>query len=275
MSKFIHKLKDNLVIFLGVPLIAFGLWLSLFDNENLRVVPYSIVLSLIILLSSQFYFKKKVAWYLYLVLPFVLYIFLQIIFRSSPLLQLKEFEWTHPGWQRGSDVQLVSLELDAHRGSRRINSTYGILIYQYQFNGRIYSTEQSDVARQYTLWMSDDASDLYQLTESKIRQSFPQEQNVVLINSKDPSQSIFFYSQDIIDIRGSWISEFLVILQVLLGLSVFAVIGIGVKKIINPHNTIQTWSKPKRYAFIAVFFIIAWSVLFAGWILFMYIKNSP
>lgn len=270
-----NKLKENLSLIFGIPLVAFGLWLSLFDNENLRVVPYSLVLSLLILLSSQFYFKKKVAWYLHLVLPFVLYFFLQIIFRSSPLLQLKEFEWTHPSWQRGSDVQLISLELDAHRGSRSINSTYGILIYQYQFNGQIYSTEQSDVARQYTLWMSDDASDLYQLTESKIRQSFQQGQNIVLINSKDPSQSIFFYSQDIVDIRGSWISEFLVIFQVLLGLGVFAVIGIGAKRIINPHNTIQTWSKPKRYLFIAIFFIITWSVLFAGWILFMYLKNAP
>ncbi len=263
------------MILLGAPLVTFGLWLSLFDNENLRVIPYSIVLSVIVLLITQYYFKKKVAWYLYLVLPFVLYFLLQIIFRSSPLLQLKEFEWTHPNWKRGNDVQLVSLELDAHRGSRSINATYGILIYQYQFDGRTYSTEQSDVARQYTLWMSDDASDLYRLTEAKIRQSFQHRQNIVLINSKNPSQSILFYSQDIIDIRGSWISEFLVIIQLLLGLSVLAVISIGLKKMINPHNTIQTWSKPKRYLFITIFFIIAWSVLFAGWILFMYIKNAP
>ena len=270
-----NKLKENLSLIFGIPLVAFGLWLSLFDNENLRVIPYSIVLSLIILLSSQFYFKKKVAWYLYLVLPFVLYLFLQIILRSSPLLQLKEFEWTHPSWQRGSDVQLVSLELDTYQDSKSINSTYGVLIYQYQFNGQIYSTEQRDVARQYTLWISDGASDVYRLTESKIRQSFQLGQNVVLINPKDPSQSIFFYSQDIFDIRGSWLSEFLRIVQVLLCLSLLILVAIGLKKIINPHNTIQTWSKPKRYLFIAIFFIIAWSVLFAGWILFMYLKNAP
>lgn len=198
-----------------------------------------------------------------------------MIWGASPKLQLKEFEWTHPHWQHVSQVQLIDSQSNVYRRSRSVSYAYMHVIYQYEYQGKYYLAEQSDLVRQYSMLLTDEPPRLRQLTESKLKNQFLNGQAVVLVNSAQPQKSMYFYSQQWFDLRGSWLEKILWGLQLISIFALLAALGLMIKKAINPSHTIQTWSKPKRYVFIAVFFIVGWTILFAGWILFMYLKNAP
>ncbi|RZG88317.1 hypothetical protein EXE10_03195 [Acinetobacter sp. WCHAc060033] len=270
------NLKENLVFVLGGILAILGLGLLFFYRENLCLVIYAIVLYLpIYLLLLRKYFKThRILLHSFSI--FIAYVLLQIVWGVSPKLQFKEFEWTHPHWQPASQVQLVDTKSEVYRRSRSVSYAYMNVIYQYEYQGKTYSTEQSDLVRQYFLkLLGDEPAVLRQLSAYKLKNEFLNGQAVVLVNAESPQESIYFYSQRWFDLRGSWLAKILWGLQLVSAGAVLVVFGLAVKKVVNPHNTIQTWSKPKRYLFIAIFFIITWSVLFAGWILFMYLKNAP
>ena len=276
MNEKLDHLKENLVFVLSGIFAISGLCLLFFYSENLRVVMYAVVLYLAIyLLLLRKYFKTHQIL-LHGFSIFICYVLLQIVWGSSPKLQFKAFEWTHPQWQPASQVQLVDAKSEVYRRSRSVSYAYMNVLYRYEYQGKIYSTEQGDVVRQYFLkLLGDEPPVLRQLSASKLKNEFLKGQAVVLVNAKSPQQSKYFYSQSWFDLRGSWLAKILWGLQLISILILFALFGLIIKTAVNPHDQIQTWSKPKRYVFIAVFFVVGWAVLFAGWILFMYIKNAP
>ena len=274
MHEKLDTLKENVVLVLGVIAAVFGLFLMFFYGENLRIVVYAIVFHLAIygLMLRKYISSHRVLFHIFSV--FICYVLFQIIWGASPKLQLKEFEWIHPHWQRASQVQLVASQSDVYRRSRSVSYAYMNVVYQYEYQGNHYFTEQSDLARQYAMLLSDEPPALRQLTESKLKNEFLNGFSVVLVDPAQPQESMYFYSQQWFDIRGSWLAKILWGVQLLCICALLVTLGLIIKKVINPYNTIQTWSKAKRYLFIAIFFIIGWSILFASWILFMYIKNA-
>lgn len=267
--------KEDLVFVLGVIAAVFGLFLMFFYEENLRIVVYAIVFHFAIygLILRKYISSHRVLFHILSV--FIGYVLFQIVWGASPKLQLKEFEWTHPHWQHVSQVQLVASQSDVYRRSRSVSYAYMNVVYQYEYQGNHYFTEQSDLARQYAMLLSDEPPKLRQLTESKLKNEFLNGFSVVLVDPAQPQESMYFYSQQWFDIRGSWLAKILWGVQLLCICALLVTLGLILKKVINPHNTIQTWSKAKRYLFIAIFFIVGWLILFACWILFMYIKNAP
>ncbi|WP_440206248.1 hypothetical protein [Acinetobacter oleivorans] len=275
MNEKLDSLKENIVVILGVLAAVFGLFLMFFYGENLRIVIYAIGFHFTIYL---FILRKYISSHrilFHIISIFTCYVLLQIVWGASPKLQLKEFEWTHPHWQPTYQVQLVDSKSDVYRRSRSVSYAYVSVIYQYEYQGQHYSAEHSDLVRQYSMLLTDEPRELRQLSESKLKHQFLNGQAVVLVNPAKPQESIFFYSQQWLDIRGSWLAKILWGIQLVSIFILLAILGLIIKKVINPKNKIQVWSKPKRYLFIAIFFIGGWTVLFVSWILFMYVKNAP
>ncbi len=267
------KIKQILGWIIAIPMLLFGVYLCLFEHENLRVIVYaclSYVLYFICIGRKQYIKSDYLIHFLGL---FICYIILQIILRASPFLQLHEFKLTHPTWQKASQVQIVDQEEHTHHVSKGINYAYMNVIYQYEFDHKKYSTEQADIARQYHLWLWEDNQKLLDLTKMKFNQALNQNEQEVYVNVQQPSESIYFYSQHWLDIRGSWIAHILFLLQIFSILALVGVLGIVVKKVINPNNTIQTWSKSKKTIFAIIFFIVAWTFLMGCWILLMYLTH--
>ncbi len=269
--------KGNSVVgsILGAIVVILVLYFLFLYGENIRILIYAVVFYLVIylLIIRPFYKVNNLAYNLILIL--MCYLLFQIIYGSSPWLQLKEFEWTHSKWQRVNQVQLVDTQSEVYRRSKGVSYAYMDIIYQYEYQGKKYSTEQGDLARQYGMLLNDKPIQLRQFSELKLKNQYSSGQAVVLVNRDHPQESIYFYSQQGFDLRSSWLAKILYGLQLISVIVLIGLLGLLIKQAVNPNNRIQTWSKPKRYLFIATFFIIAWSVLFAGWILFMYIKNAP
>lgn len=272
MTLKLTSITNKIGSFFVLLLVIFGAWLSLFDQENLRVLVYTLLLYGLICLiwTKKYHWFEK--YYVHLISLICIYMILQILIRCSPLIQLKEFEWTHPSWQRVAQVNII--ESESYKPSRKAGYVAMNIIYEYRYQQRDFVTEQSDVARQYELLLWDTSTSMRSLIANKFQQNYDSQQYVVLLNPAQPEESIYFYSQAWFDLRGSWISIYLHIAQLLLGLLPIILFGIGMKKIINPNNVVQRWSKPKRYLFIAVFFIVSWTLLMACWILYMYLTNS-
>lgn len=275
MNEKLDTVKENVVQILGGIAVVFGLYLMFFYGENLRIVVYAVVFHFAIyLLILRKYISKHRILFQFISI-FICYVFFQMIWGASPKLQLKEFEWTHPHWQHVSQVQLIDSQSNVYRRSRSVSYAYMNVIYQYEYQDKYYLEEQSDLVRQYAMLLTDEPPGLRQLTESKLKNQFLNGQAMVLVNPAQPQKSMYFYSQQWFDLRGSWLAKILWGLQLISIFALLAALGLMIKKTINPSHTIQTWSKPKRYVFIAVFFIVGWTILFAGWILFMYLKNAP
>ena len=275
MNQKLDTVKENVGLVLGVIATVFGFYLMFFYGENLRIVVYAIVfhLAIYLLILRKYISRHRILFQIFSIC--ICYVFLQIIWGASPKLQLKEFEWTHPDWQHASQVQLVDAQSKVYRRSRSVSYAYMNVIYQYAYQSQHYSAEQSNLVRQYAMLLTDEPPELRQLTESKLKNQFLNGQAVVLVNPAKPQESMYFYSQQGLDIRGSWFAKILWGLQLVFIFPLLAILGLIFKKVVNPNNKIQTWSKPKRYLFIVIIFMVGWTVLFASWILFMYIKNAP
>lgn len=275
MNEKLDTVKENVGLVLGVIATVFGFYLIFFYGENLRLVVYAIVfhLAIYLLILRKYISKHRILFQIFSIS--ICYVFLQIIWGASPKLQLKEFEWTHPDWQHASQVQLVDAQSKVYRRSRSVSYAYMNVIYQYEYQSQHYSAEQSNLVRQYAMLLTDEPPELRQLTESKLKNQFLNGQAVVLVNPAQPQKSMYFYSQQGLDIRGSWFAKILWGLQLVFIFSLLVILGLMFKKVVNPNNKIQKWSKPKRYLFIVIIFMVGWTVLFASWILFMYIKNAP
>ena len=270
-----QPLKDSVWLIIAIPVVILVFLNYGLGAAHLRIMLYSAVLYSILFFILFLIYKIKVTWLSHLGSLFVVYLLVQFVFASSPWLQLKEFEWTHPQWQVAENVHVIDMTQEYHGRRKEMGYNFMTIIYQYDVTGKQYSTEQSDLVRQYHLWLTDDRSTLRGLSQAKLEQALQDQAQIVLFNSANPAESIFFYSQDWVDFRGSWFARLFYFSQLILIGALLWAGGMLIKKVVNPKDTFQTWSKPKRYAFIAVFFIVGWSVLFAGWILLMYIKNAP
>lgn len=271
-NKTIKTKKDIFVEIAGIVFLICAIIYFFFFNENLRVFFYATVIyvALYFIFLKKYY--SKTDYFYHVIALFLTFIILTLLFRSSPLLQLKEFEWTHPHWQKIENVQLLQQEVDL--SSRRNAHAYSTIVYEYSYQGQSYVIEQSDLCRQYSFVIGEEYSDLKHWSQDKVKQGYLNHQYVALVNSEQPEESIYFYSQDVFDIRGSWFAKLLYVMQIVLVGGVIALFGWGVKRLVDPKDQIKKMPKMKKILFISVLAISLWSLLFIGWMAMMVIINS-
>lgn len=271
-NKKIKTKKDIFFEVAGIVILVCVIIYFFLFNENLRVILYAIVIYLIIFISFLRTYYSKSDYFYHVFVLFLMYVILNLLLRSSPLLQLKEFEWTHPHWQKLENVQLLQQDVDL--SSRKNGHAYSTIVYEYSYQGQPYVIEQSDLCRQYSFIIGEEYSDLKHWSKDKVKQGYLNQQYVALVNSQQPEESIYFYSQDVFDIRGSWFAKLLYLIQILLVGGVIALFGWGIKKLIDPKGQIKTMPKKKKIFVMIVLAISLWSLMFIGWIAIMAIINS-
>lgn len=271
-NKTIRTKKDIFFEVAGIVFLICAIIYFFFFNENLRVILYAPVIYLIIFIGFLRKYYSKTDYFYHVVALFLTYIILTLIFRSSPLLQLKEFEWTHPHWQKLENVQLLQQEVSI--SSRKNGHAYSTIVYEYSYQGQPYVIEQSDLCRQYSFIIGEEYSDLKHWSQDKVKQGYLNQQYVALVNSHQPEESIYFYSQDVFDIRGSWFAKLLYLIQILLVGGVIALFGWGIKRLVDRKDQIKKMPKMKKILLISVLAISLWLLLFIGWMAMMVIINS-
>ncbi len=271
-NKTIKAKKDMYIEVAGFGLLLCAIIYFFFFNENLRAIFYALVvyIALFMIIFKKYY--SKYDYFYHALAIFLTYIILTLILRSSPFLQLKEFEWTHHHWQRLESVQLLQQEVDL--SSRKNGYAFTTIIYEYSYHGQQFLTEQSDVCRQYSFRLDDGHSDLMDWSLDKVVQGYEKKQYVAFVNLKKPEESIYFYSQDGLDVRGSWFAKLFYFIQIVLAIGVVALFGWGVKKLVDPKDQIKAMPKKRKILVISVLAISLWSLLFFGWIGYMVIVNS-
>lgn len=276
-SEFRHDLKANLSLIFMLMLfliLIFGGWTLFFDGEFLSVFIYAPILYALIYILILKRFLAINDWWSHWIGIGLCYFLLSFTLRSSPLLQFKEFEWTHPNWQTAENVQIIDMTQERTGKRRDMGYMYMSIIYTYEYQGKNYTTEQSHLVRQYHMLLTDNLSKLRGLSQQKLENTFKRKEYVVLVNPARPEESIYFYTRQWIDLRLTLLGRMLFFTQIIIGCLIIGGIGTTFKNKFNLENKMQGWSKPKKYLFIAVIFIVGWSILFFGWILFMVIQNN-
>lgn len=251
--------------------LSIGLYITLLKEENLHVLLYAVVLYIVINFVFIRRRQRSQQYFIHAIGLLFCYIVLQIVLRISPFLQVLEFQLTHSTWIKSHPTQLLNQEVVLHRTKGSPVYSYVKIDYQYQYQQRIYTASQSDIARQYQILWSEKASALKALSMNKFKNGYQTRQDTLFINPASPEQTVYFYSRQYFDFRGSWLAVLLYFSQSLLVAGLFYIAVFLVKVLLIDKLNFQQYSKTKKIVLITLFIVMGWCILMFVWIFLMYI----
>jgi hypothetical protein len=212
------KFTDQFFTFLGFIAMAAILSIFVFFVNPVRFLIYAVIIALVFnyKLFRNFRFEVKKTAEILLFSLGTAYLLITTILSVSPYLASQEFRFSHASWVE-TNVTAVSQKALWDNGYRRKGNAYADIYYTYNAAGKnLKNSEHEAAKRYYPFWESRESKSLVQEFSEVISKKLDEKTYFAFYDPKNPQNSKFFLSKDLIDFRGSLLYDFVTSLVVLL-----------------------------------------------------------